>query len=325
MVSDPRPSAEPSEQENTELIPDAGKSAPGATDGGSWSLAPAAWPEPRASAPAAAPPAVDDDDQPTQAHPFVPPTPAPGIPAAAPGGAATPGTPAPGTTTPTGSVPTVPYRPPAGPPSRIYVPRPVVPQPPPSQPIMMPAPPRAPRRRPAPWLWALAVLVVVAVGTGLGLYALHDRGGQEAAPPRNRTSTEATALTPQLSGFSAQGSNFRAEGDAWTTQTYHTPEFGGLKSGVGLVLDLGRPERVTAVNFTAQTGPLGVDLRSADEKPSALAGWAKISGTSRSVTGATSLPVAGTEKHRYWLIWVTRLGTGNKAVIGDVRVVGITS
>jgi hypothetical protein len=304
VVSDPRPSAEPSEQESTREMSASTRDTQPNT--GVWSLAPAQWPDARAGGPATPP----DDDPPTQPHPMIPePSPA----AAAP----------PTDARPVDSVPTAPYRPPVGPPSRVYVPRPVAVTAPPSQPIMMPTPPRA-RRRPPVWLYVLAAVVVLGVVVGLGLYGLHGGDGQDAAPSRNTTSTEATAFEAQISGFSDRGTNFRPEGNAWTTQTYRTPEFGGLKTGVGLILDLGRPERVTGVNFTAVTGPLSVDLRVADQKPAGLEGWTKVSGTGESATGATSLPVSSTEKHRYWLIWVTRLGSDKKAVIGDVRVVGTT-
>ena len=100
------------------------------------------------------------------------------------------------------------------------------------------------------------------------------------------------------------------------------PKFGSLKPGLGLVLDLGSARGVSSVEFDAGTGPLTVELRSADQMASDISGYAAV-GKSISATGSTKLTAPGGGKHRYWMIWVTALGPsagGYSASISDIAV-----
>jgi len=75
------------------------------------------------------------------------------------------------------------------------------------------------------------------------------------------------------------------------------------------------------VNFTDETGPLAVELRAADELPTELAGWKSV-GDPTTSSGKTSLDATSGGKHRYWLIWVSKLGRDRQGVLTDINAKG---
>jgi hypothetical protein len=145
--------------------------------------------------------------------------------------------------------------------------------------------------------------------------------------PPSGTPTRTIPLTAVLSSFDPSGgSGFRQQSaTVWRTQTYRSEQFGNLKPGVGLVLDLGTAQSLTAITLDAGTGPLTLELRAADTAATNLAGYPLI-GAPRTSSGATTLP-AGGGPHRYWMIWVTRLGPqgdGFGAQLSNPVAVGLT-
>ncbi len=181
------------------------------------------------------------------------------------------------------------------------------------------------RGRPLVLAIAAAVTVaVVAVGTFIVLSPEKDtpkaatpKPTVTAAPASEDAKFEVSSYDPAVGG-----SGFRPKdgGAFWDTATYNSETFGGLKKGVGLVLDLGSAKAVTSVKFKAQTGPLTVQLRSADDKPSGSANGSSASKTVQTTTGETELKTTKGGKHQYWMIWVTNLGPTKKAVISDISV-----
>ena len=133
--------------------------------------------------------------------------------------------------------------------------------------------------------------------------------GAAAAP----VALDATITSVDPSG----GSGLRQQGGAWRTQTYTSADFGNLKDGVGLLLDLGAARAVTAVDLDAVGGPITVELRAGDERGADPTAYARV-GAAVQASGQTSLPAKAGGRHRYWLIWVTRLAAqdgGYRAVI----------
>jgi hypothetical protein len=172
--------------------------------------------------------------------------------------------------------------------------------------------------------WALVALLVIAVVAGV---AVRGRSPSTAAgSTSNGTGTTISATVSSLDP--SGGSGFQSEGGTtWRTQTYQSAAFGNLKSGVGLLLDVGAPRAVVAVTFEVVGGPVAVELRAGDERASSEGGYARISGTG-DASGPTTLTAKDGAKHRYWLIWVTRLAAqdgGYRAVIGHPVVKGPAS
>jgi hypothetical protein len=102
----------------------------------------------------------------------------------------------------------------------------------------------------------------------------------------------------------------------WVTQWYATPEFGDLKQGTGLLLDMGRTVTVTTVKLTLGSPPgteLQVRLGTAPD-PSAL----PVVTTATAGGDTLSLPLTAPARARYVLVWFTRLppdGAGTYQVL----------
>jgi len=110
----------------------------------------------------------------------------------------------------------------------------------------------------------------------------------------------------------------------WYSQWYATPAFGGLRSGTGLLLDLGKPATVTDVLLTLGSEP-GADIQvrvgstPSMDLPTMASAW--------SAGGTVRLTAATPAEGRYVLIWFTRLppdGHGHYQVnVYNVSVDGV--
>jgi hypothetical protein len=171
----------------------------------------------------------------------------------------------------------------------------------------------------------LALVAAVVIGVVAGLVVVHGRTGSGILGSGGGGST-AASISATVSSFDPSGgSGFRPQGaGTWRTQTYQSADYGNLKSGAGLLLDLGAPRAVGAVTFEVVGGPVAVELRAGDEHAGSEAAYTRVTGTS-AASGTTTFALKGGAKHRYWLIWVTRLAPqdgGYRAVIRQPVVKG---
>ena len=103
-----------------------------------------------------------------------------------------------------------------------------------------------------------------------------------------------------------------ADGDlstAWETSRYTTAAFGGLKTGVGLVVDLGEVRDVGSVRVQVLADGTDVELRSAGAAttaPTSLDGFPVVA-TSASNSDQALLKPAQVVRARYLLVWLTQL------------------
>jgi serine/threonine-protein kinase len=104
----------------------------------------------------------------------------------------------------------------------------------------------------------------------------------------------------------------------WYTQTYSTPQFGGLlPSGLGLVLNAGSSVKLTRVTVTTSTPGFVAQIRSGD---SATGSFTADSST-QTVSGTTTFALEG-RTARYYAVWITQLPPGNHAEISEVTASG---
>ncbi len=185
-------------------------------------------------------------------------------------------------------------------------------------------------RRHALLLTVVAVVAAFAVTgwyLGLAIGELPRRAGAVDAltltPSAGPSSGASPAAVPvELSRVTA--SDFDPQGDgqenpdqvpnaidadastAWTTDLYNTSTFGGLKSGVGLLLDLGRvrPVHRVQVGFTAPGAH--VELLVSDTKPRSDTDARPVATAAGSAQVAVLSPPSGTAA-RYLLVWITKL------------------
>lgn len=110
---------------------------------------------------------------------------------------------------------------------------------------------------------------------------------------------------------------------AWVTDTYYSPNLDG-KPGVGLILDLGAPQSVSAVRLELVGSGSDVQVMLSDtieKKPSKWALLAGANGVSTAIDLRAPRPVTG----RYVLIWFTRVPPQNGYYQGGLRDVTVLS
>jgi hypothetical protein len=91
----------------------------------------------------------------------------------------------------------------------------------------------------------------------------------------------------------------------YVSETYRSAAFGGLKPGVGLLIDLGSTQPVGSLRVTISAGA-AVQLRAANVPAASAAGYRTVAG-SPSTSPVTTLTVNPVVRDRYWLLWITRL------------------
>jgi eukaryotic-like serine/threonine-protein kinase len=106
----------------------------------------------------------------------------------------------------------------------------------------------------------------------------------------------------------------------WRTQIYRTADLGKLKPGVGLLMDLGSPQKVAAVHLLLVGNGTSVELFESDSAPANE----KAMTLAVAQVGAPSdvtLRLATATAARYWLVWLTKLpaaGTGFQGGITEM-------
>jgi hypothetical protein len=196
---------------------------------------------------------------------------------------------------------------------------------------VVPAAPRGPRV--PPWLVrGLPLVAVAAVLTaiGFGSYAVGRSVGAVDTPEDQAAVLASPSARPGAGGgvpvdvtgvpvrdFDPAGDRRERPGavpnthdgdltTAWTTERYDSAAFGGIKPGVGLLVDLGGPVPVTRVELVVPRPGITVELRAAAKPAEDLAPY-RVLATGTATEGRLVLtPPAGT-KDRYYLVWVTGL------------------
>ncbi|MGB7963074.1 MAG: murein biosynthesis integral membrane protein MurJ [Propionicimonas sp.] len=117
---------------------------------------------------------------------------------------------------------------------------------------------------------------------------------------------------------------------AWTTERYRTlAALGGLKPGVGLLLDLGDPRRVTGVSLTLEGAPTSVEIRvpvtATDTAPMrSVSQWRRLAATDDG-KGTFTLDFPA-EQTQFVLVYLTSLpavGDGYfRGAVAEVSVIG---
>ena len=186
----------------------------------------------------------------------------------------------------------------------------------------------------------LVVAVAVAFNLGRGRTPLGSVPDDEASPTAG-TSATASATPEPLTGLSVTDLDPQADppeenpeltpltvdGDpatSWRTSTYRQ-DLGpaGLKTGVGLVVDLGDPAEVRGVELDLVGEGSQVQLFVTDEAPSGVADLEPVADVSAGTQESIELDeaVAG----RYVTVWFTSLpdvGDGFRAEVSEIRVLG---
>jgi hypothetical protein len=201
------------------------------------------------------------------------------------------------------------------------------------------------RRRSVPMVAALCVLAVLAVPSYLGVRSLGSPApAVTTRPTPSHTATASASEQPtgvvipivSVRDFDPDGNGtenpdqvkFATDGNlatAWTTVLYYKrPDLGGLKPGVGLLIDLGRVTQVGAVSVHLVGLGTSLELRSSPTLSARSEDYQPIAGIVQAGSFVTLRPFAPATA-RYLLIWLTSLppdstGTGYRGGISEIQV-----
>ena len=105
----------------------------------------------------------------------------------------------------------------------------------------------------------------------------------------------------------------------WETEHYTTQNFGGLKTGVGLVLDAGSPVKLSGLAVTTDTPGFTAKIE-AGSTPGGP--WTPVSAV-KTVASTTTFSLHPSSSTRYYLLWLTSLAPGvDLTHVNEVHAVG---
>ncbi|MFH9489246.1 protein kinase family protein [Streptomyces halstedii] len=217
-----------------------------------------------------------------------------------------------------------------------------------TQPVMQAPPPPLQSRTGKVLKWAVSALLIAALG--LGSWQLAETvldHGKDATEPTTTQNTEDDSddhkdVEPSKPVAIAGAQDYDPLGDGsekpdsiknlydgdatsyWPTDGYYTADFGRLKEGVGVVLDLGKVQRVGKVDVSFLGGDTSVELRATDSSsiPQLPGGFTKVAhGSGTKVSLTPDKPVQA----RYLLVWLTKVPYSSedgkyRGKVSDVKI-----
>jgi hypothetical protein len=109
---------------------------------------------------------------------------------------------------------------------------------------------------------------------------------------------------------------------AWSTLEYRgSPNFGNLKDGVGLLLDLGKSQGLSGVTIDSTAPGAKVEIRTADEPADNLDGFKPA--TDATLDKSTDLTFDKPVTARFVLVWITGLVPSENGFSADIAEVAV--
>jgi hypothetical protein len=151
------------------------------------------------------------------------------------------------------------------------------------------------------------------------------------APPQVLAPINAAPVGPDgAKGDDPAAADFVLRGGSatgWETDWYATPEFGGLQTGTGLLVDMGHPVTLASVRITLGSIP-GADFELLAGNTAKMADMSRVAVQS-DASGTVQLTLTNPAQARYLLVWFTKLppdGAGHyMARIYRITVTGHSS
>lgn len=187
-------------------------------------------------------------------------------------------------------------------------------------------PPVARRRSVAPWvLVGIAMLAIGSAGGYLVVSAARDPGTSSTAETANGPRIAgATDFDPEGGdGENARLTGLAVDGDpatAWSTETYHSPAFGGAKSGVGIELTLAASADVSSVEVQADGSGWSAQIFVGRGGITTLEGWGPARATAQDLGTDATFSIDPTAQGTAVLVWLTRLPSSGRLKITEIRV-----
>ena len=173
----------------------------------------------------------------------------------------------------------------------------------------------------------IAAVAVVVVGIAFSQsqvgHAIFHPGTQSAAPAGPIGVVAAHSFDPLGDGNENEARAGNAvdgnQDTDWATQHYTTRDFGQLKSGVGLRLELAATERIGRVRISSPTSGWSVQIYVADGSPATLADWGRPVTSRSDIAGSVDFTGLNARGQNV-LIWITRLGDDKSVQIKEITL-----
>jgi hypothetical protein len=110
----------------------------------------------------------------------------------------------------------------------------------------------------------------------------------------------------------------------WSTEEYRQRDVGGLKSGVGFVVDLGAPKNVARLEVTSPDRDWSAQVYTSDTVPDEIDGWGQPRFTGQGLGTDSKMVLTPAARARNVLLWITDLPPGDpfQLRVAEVRVIG---
>jgi hypothetical protein len=174
-------------------------------------------------------------------------------------------------------------------------------------------------------LLVVAIIVAFNLGRGTGPTEAEQSPSPDAssAPPKPITVASASDFDPVGDGSeNPESAPLAVDGDpssAWRTVTYYDP-LELQKDGVGLLLDLGSPTKVSEVSVSFVGSPTSFDVLAADKaaaQPTSTEGLTRVGGQ-KDAGAKADVTLDKPVTTRYLAIWLTSLPSASGGYVGQV-------
>ena len=192
-------------------------------------------------------------------------------------------------------------------------------------------------RRSMAWIAAAPRLAsgVVVVSLGVAFWLFHGAGSStkqtgQPSPGGGQTLAIAAAhsFDPPPKGDGSEKEDQVAlvddgnPGTAWTTSTYSSRPWGGLKDGIGVYVELATAHNLDRLVVTSQSQGWSGEVYVADGPAAALAGWGQpVARQANRSAGKTTFELGGA-KGKAVLLWITDPGPARRFQVNELSVNG---
>jgi len=191
------------------------------------------------------------------------------------------------------------------------------------------APPRRVRRRRSrrrPFAWALLALAIA--GAAFAAVVLLGGGSHHGGGSGGGGGGGGSGSTVQLSGvtdydpqgtggehaFTAPRATDGNPSTVWMTEHYNSQDFGGLKDGLGLVLNAGSSVKLAQLTVDTPTPDFVAEVEVGDSESGPF-----TADSSSQTVGATTTFTLDGKSGQYYVVWITQLPPGLRAEISEVK------
>ena len=182
-----------------------------------------------------------------------------------------------------------------------------------------------------PLIAVLAAGAVIAVGLLVGALQVGGPLGIEAKKSESGNASGGALKPVSVSAFDPLGdgqenndlARLADDGNVqtfWQSENYNQPDFGGLKAGLGLLFDLGRPATVDGFKLVTPGPGFDFQVRVGD-KPGRLVTQTGPAFKARHSMREAIPPATG----RFVLLWMTDVvptDTGNRDTVAELKILG---